>query len=202
MSFRGVILFFPPVVVFVVLFVFSIFCCHCRLSQHRGPINTVALHPTFNVCVSGSEDCSVRVWNLDSGVCEQVLTDHVASVEAVCFSPDGALLGGCLYWCTCLPFSLLLETMREGEGFLTFLGTFAATCSKDLYIKIWNTEGNQWRCTKTLQGHRHRFSQSSLSLPLFALPSHHYSCSLGCWLWALVMVCAVVCFLMFSLVVS
>ena len=65
------------------------------LSQHRGPINTVALHPTFNVCVSGSEDCSVRVWNLDSGVCEQVLTDHVASVEAVCFSPDGALLATC-----------------------------------------------------------------------------------------------------------
>jgi hypothetical protein len=39
--------------------------------------------------ISGSEDCTVRVWNADTGTLKHTLRGHTRSIHSVAFSPDG-----------------------------------------------------------------------------------------------------------------
>ena len=46
---------------------------------------------------SGSVDSTVRLWDVNQGVCLHTLSDHQESVNSVAFSPDGRFLasGSC-----------------------------------------------------------------------------------------------------------
>ena len=37
------------------------------LESHRGVIQSVSIHSNYNLVASGSEDCTVKVWDYDSG---------------------------------------------------------------------------------------------------------------------------------------
>lgn len=50
---------------------------------HAGPIRSVALSADGHRAVTGSYDGTVRVWDVDGGVCERVLEGHTASVLSV-----------------------------------------------------------------------------------------------------------------------
>jgi hypothetical protein len=39
--------------------------------------------------ISGSDDCTVRVWNADTGQLQHTLKGHTSSIHSVAFSPDG-----------------------------------------------------------------------------------------------------------------
>ncbi len=39
--------------------------------------------------VSGSDDCSIKVWNYTTGECLRTLNGHGKAVHSVVFSPDG-----------------------------------------------------------------------------------------------------------------
>ncbi|HEY4034344.1 MAG TPA: hypothetical protein VGL94_10310, partial [Ktedonobacteraceae bacterium] len=41
---------------------------------------------------SGSNDYSIRLWDVSTGECLKVLQGHSAWVRSVAFSPDGSLL--------------------------------------------------------------------------------------------------------------
>ena len=41
------------------------------------------------LAASGSEDCSVRLWDLDSGCCRHKLTAHSATVTSICLTGGG-----------------------------------------------------------------------------------------------------------------
>ena len=65
------------------------------LEGHRGPITCVAMHPTFNLVVSSSEDASIKVWDHESGEFEQTLKGHTNSVNCLCFDSSGETLASC-----------------------------------------------------------------------------------------------------------
>lgn len=45
--------------------------------------------------VSGSRDTTLRAWNVETGVCEQYLSGHVAAVRCVQFDlDDGRIVSG------------------------------------------------------------------------------------------------------------
>jgi WD40 repeat protein len=71
------------------------------LCGHNEFVKSVAFHPqTPTILVSGSrvcrvpayENCGIQLWNLQTGQAIQTLTDHLHTVNAVLFSPDGTLL--------------------------------------------------------------------------------------------------------------
>ena len=59
------------------------------LSGHQGAVRTVAITPDGHRAVSGSDDCTVRVWDLTRGVEERVLRGHSDWVRAVAVLAEG-----------------------------------------------------------------------------------------------------------------
>jgi hypothetical protein len=56
---------------------------------HTGGVNSVAFSPDGRHALSGSDDKTVRLWDVDSGAAVHVLEGHTDSVWSVAVSPDG-----------------------------------------------------------------------------------------------------------------
>lgn len=106
------------------------------------------MHPVYNVIVSCGEDAAIKVWNVESGICERSFSGHTGVVNAVTFDKDGELLasasndttvkvwrfgakGGCM--CT-------LRGHDHTVSGVCFLGAdgHVASCSRDETIKVWD----------------------------------------------------------------
>jgi WD40 repeat protein len=69
--------------------------CHRFLTGHSGRITTLALGRTLSrriVIASGSDDCSVKLWDLSSGQCLHTFSNLNHWVRSVTFSPTGKWL--------------------------------------------------------------------------------------------------------------
>jgi len=58
---------------------------------HFSPVNAVAFSPDGKLALSGSEDHTLKLWEVSSGREIRSLTGHSSWVRAVAFSPDGKL---------------------------------------------------------------------------------------------------------------
>ncbi|MBN1167799.1 MAG: TIR domain-containing protein, partial [Methanospirillaceae archaeon] len=58
------------------------------LTGHNFEALSVAVSPDGKTAISGSLDCTVRMWNLDSGETIRILEGHTGGVYSVAFSPD------------------------------------------------------------------------------------------------------------------
>lgn len=68
-----------------------------KLMGHRDWIWNIAISPDGTWAVSGSDDKTVRIWNLESGKCRMTLKGHAGDVSSVAITPDGKrILSGSL----------------------------------------------------------------------------------------------------------
>ncbi|ERN15499.1 transducin beta-like protein 3 [Amborella trichopoda] len=69
------------------------YCTHF-FQGHKGIVTTVVFHPDPQnlILFSGSDDATVRVWNLDSKKCIAVLEKHFSSVTSLGISENGSTL--------------------------------------------------------------------------------------------------------------
>ena len=130
------------------------------LEGHRGPITCVAMHPTFNLVVSSSEDASIKVWDYESGEFEKTLKGHTNSVNALCFDARGETLASCSsdlsikLWDFQNDFKCR-KTLTGHEHTVSgvcFVPTseHLVSCSRDMSIRIW--EINTGYCIHTHNG--------------------------------------------------
>ena len=61
------------------------------LQGHTGWITCVEMTPDGGFAISGSEDTTLRLWNLKRGKCVRSLEGHAGSVKAVALTDDGRL---------------------------------------------------------------------------------------------------------------
>ncbi|MEO1392804.1 MAG: NB-ARC domain-containing protein [Cyanobacteria bacterium J06634_5] len=60
--------------------------------QHRELVHTLSFTPNSQQLVSGGEDKTIKVWDVDTGVCQTTLEQHRDSVRSLTISEDGRFL--------------------------------------------------------------------------------------------------------------
>jgi small GTP-binding protein len=130
------------------------------LKGHEGPIYFVAMTADGRRAVSGSEDNTVRVWDLDAGECIATLEGHTAGVLGVAITADGrrAVSGS-------EDETVRVWDVEAGECIATLEGHFdtvwtvAITAdgrrvvlgSEDETVQVWDVEASE--CIATFEAH-------------------------------------------------
>ena len=130
--------------------------CLQTLEGHSGGANAVALHGRH--AVSGSNDSTLKVWDLESGACLRTLAGHSAVVTAVALhgrravsaSWDGTLKVWDLDSGACLR-TLKGHSDRVTAAALYLDGRRMVSASWDETLKVWDLESGA--CLRTLKGH-------------------------------------------------
>lgn len=140
------------------------------LLGHADTVWSVAFSANGQTLASGSEDRTIKLWNLKTGQVNRTLTGHTASVRSVSLSPDGQTLASGSGDNTIKLWSVQTGEVRqtlEGHSDPVWSVTFDRTGqllisgSEDQTIKLWNVQTGQ--LSQTLEGHSGRVYSVALS---------------------------------------
>ncbi|MCL2119550.1 MAG: hypothetical protein FWH27_14130 [Planctomycetaceae bacterium] len=167
------------------------------LKGHEKPIRSLTINGNSKWLVSGSEDRTVRVYDLKAGypAAEQiVLKGHELAVNCVAVSPDGHWLvtGGCdsilRIWDMQSPQSMAVSIpLQEHEGWITALafspdGKWLASGSYDNTIRLWRMTGvPRPEVAQVLSGHVGRIKSVEFSRQGNLLVSLGSDCEVRLW---------------------
>ena len=134
-----------------------------RLVRTMSSPNVPAYHPCFSLDgkrIAAGTGNDVRIWNVDSGEQEHLLTGHKRPVWTALFSPDGTQLATCGWdgdvklWNAVTGNELhTLKDNDEGVNGLAFSfdGKWLASAGHDKLARVWDTR--TWTLLATLRGH-------------------------------------------------
>ncbi|KAL6697696.1 WD40-repeat-containing domain protein [Trichoderma pleuroticola] len=141
------------------------------LESHRASVTCVAFHPRFTSIASGSEDCTIKVWDWELGDLEQTIKGHTRPVLDLDYGgpKTGILLASCSSDTTIKLWdpadgyknirtlsghehsvSAVRFIPSGGTGFFSSGNMLVSGCG-DKTLKIW--DANTGYCVKTLNGH-------------------------------------------------
>ena len=133
--------------------------CVTTLAGHSDSVNSVSFSPDGAFIVSGSNDNTVKVWSVVSGL-EMSSFDHSSYVSSVEFSPDGASIVSGSWDNTVKIWSVesgeCVTTLEGHSDYVTSVsfspdGQWIASGSWDNTVKVWSVESGE--CVTTLAGH-------------------------------------------------
>jgi WD40 repeat protein len=137
---------------------------------HRHWVYCVAFSPDGQYIVSGSEDKTVRLWNLQGNPVGQPFQGHDDAVLSVAFSPDGQYVVSGSEDKTVRLWNLqghLIRQLFQGyEDFITSVafspdGQYIVSGSNYGTLRLWDIEGNPHR--QSFQGHEYFITSVAFS---------------------------------------
>lgn len=141
------------------------------LQSHRSPVTCVAFHPLFSSLASGSEDCTIKIWDWELGELERTVKGHTKGVLDVDYGGPrgGTLLASCSsdltikLWDPSDEYKNIrtlpghdhsvscVRFIPSGAAGAPTSGNLLASASRDKTIRIWDVTTGY--CLKTLRGH-------------------------------------------------
>ncbi|CZT49420.1 probable Nuclear distribution protein PAC1 [Rhynchosporium secalis] len=141
------------------------------LESHRESINCVAFHPVFSSVASGSDDCTIKVWDWELGELEKTIKGHTRAVQDVDYGGPrgGILLASCSsdltikLWDPADDYKNIrnlhghdhsvscVRFIPSGAAGAPSSGNLLVSASRDTSLRIWDVTTGY--CVKTLQGH-------------------------------------------------
>jgi tetratricopeptide (TPR) repeat protein len=131
------------------------------LKGHHETVNSVAFSAHGRLLASGSDDKTIKLWDVASGAPKQTLTEHESSVYSVAFSPDGRVLASGSHDYTIKLWDVasgaLKKTLSGHEAPVHSVafspdGHLLASTGHDKTIKLWDVASRALK--QTLRGHR------------------------------------------------
>ncbi|KAF9518419.1 hypothetical protein BS47DRAFT_298514 [Hydnum rufescens UP504] len=130
------------------------------LIGHSGPVLSAAFSPDGLRLASGSQDCSLCLWDAMSGVHIATLQGHSHWVTSIAFSPDGSRLASASYDCNLCLWDAIsgthIGTLQGHSAWITSVafspdGLWLASASSDHTIHLWDAMSSTH--IASLQGH-------------------------------------------------
>ncbi|KAK5113799.1 protein with putative role during mitosis [Meristemomyces frigidus] len=141
------------------------------LQSHKNPITCVAFHPVFSSLASGSEDCTIKIWDYELGELERTLKSHTKAVLDLDYGgPRGnTLLASCSsdltikLWDPSDEYKNIrtlpghdhsvssVRFIPSGAAGAPLSGNLLASASRDKTIRVWDVTTGY--CLRTLRGH-------------------------------------------------
>ncbi len=158
------------------------------LTGHGDWVNAVTLFPDGRHALSGSEDSTLRCWNVQTGQLLRTFAGHEAGVNAVALVPDARHVLSASrdrtlkYWG--LETGQLIRTLIAHEDVVTTIAIshdarHAVSGSRDRTIRIWDLQTGQ--LLRTLAGHKEAVSTVSVSSDGRHALSGSRDCTLKLW---------------------
>jgi WD40 repeat protein/energy-coupling factor transporter ATP-binding protein EcfA2 len=131
-----------------------------RCQGHESYVRSVAFSPDGTTIVSGSDDRTIRLWDLEGNPIGQPFQGHEDSVRSVAFSPDGTtIVSGSddrtirLWDLEGNPIGQPFQGHEDSVWSVAFSpdGTTIVSGSADRTIRLWDLEGNP--IGQPFQGH-------------------------------------------------
>jgi WD40 repeat protein/GTPase SAR1 family protein len=139
-----------------------------ELTGHMDWVKSVAVSPNGKWAASGSNDNTLKVWDLESGKCRITLKEHPSAVNSVAVTPDGTRIlsasdGLIFIWDanSGLPLAELRGHTGVVHSVLTLKeGKHALSGSSDDTLRLWDLATGQ--CLKILEcGHDYEYLTSA-----------------------------------------
>lgn len=134
------------------------------LSEHSAHVNAISFNIDGSLLASASNDTTIKVWRVSTGMSLQTLIGHDKAVMSVSFSPDGNFLASgsndktIKLWELSTSFSTseALSTLEGHEKSVNLVrfspdSQIVASASRDETIKLWKVSTG--KLLHTLKGH-------------------------------------------------
>lgn len=131
-------------------------------SHHDSKVTSVCFSPKARILASGSDDRTVKLWDLSTGSEMATLRRHAEGVTSVCFSPDGKILASGSWDATIVLWDVdkqEIHTTLFGHSYAVNVVRFSpdgrdlASGSDDGTVRLWNTETHQMTRELTIEGY-------------------------------------------------
>jgi len=128
--------------------------------SHRQPVTCVRFHPKFTWVVSSSDDCTINLYDWESGKYMRSMRGHTSAVQDLDFDPEGDRLASCSSDMSIKIWDMTDDSFRcvrtlQGHDHnvcgVRFFADMLISCSRDATIKMWDM--NSGFCRKTLHAH-------------------------------------------------
>jgi WD40 repeat protein/predicted Ser/Thr protein kinase len=128
---------------------------------HQKGVTAIAIGPDGKTLYSGSDDLTIRLWQIETGARRLTLTGHRGSVNALAIDPNGKILAS-----GSADKTIRLWRAADGKPIQTLSGhqsavnavaispngQILASAGEDKTIRLWNLKGG--KAIRTLTGHQ------------------------------------------------